>query len=459
VSSPITFSGFNNIDFNTVLNALIAQDSQPLTNLQTEQSNIKAQSTTYGTLATNLGTLDTAVQALGPTGSVTTLGATSSDPTSVAATVSGAGVAGQYDVIVNQLAKAQVTASASTAPDANTTVVATSGTITIGGVAVAISGPQTLQQLAATINGTTGIGVTASVIQAGTSSFRLVLTGTQTGAANAFTITNGLTGGTGVTFTDTNGDGVSGDTPADNAQQATNADVLVNNVEVVSASNTLTSAIPGVTLQLEQQDPTSTIAVTVAADGSSLASTLQNFISAYNSLQSFVTSQNTAAGSGDPTSIAHDSLFRGLQRQLTAVLQANYGTSALQNLAQIGVEFTQTGTLQLNSTMFQAAIATNPSAVQSLVAGSGSAFDSLSTAIETYTQGSGLISIQQTSLTNQATALGNQITDMQNRLNIERATLQAEFTAADTAISSLQSQTSSLTSLGNSMSTNSLSQN
>ena len=459
MSSPITFSGFNNIDFNTVLNALIAQDSQPLTNLQTEQSNITAQSTTYGTLATNLATLDTAAQSLGPTGSVTTLAATSSDPTSVAATVSGTGVAGQYDVIVNQLAKAQVTASASTAPDANTTVVASGGTITIGGVAVTVSGPQTLQGLADTINNTTSIGVTASVVQSGTSSFRLVLTGTQTGAANAFTVTNALTGGTGVTFTDTDGNGIAGDSPADNAQQAANADLLVNNVEVVSASNTITAAIPGVTLQLEQQDPTSTIAITVAADGSSLASSLQNFISAYNSLESFVTSQNTAAGSGDQTSIAHDSLFRGLQQQLTAVLQANYGTGALQNLAQIGVEFTQTGTLQLNTNMFQAAIASNPSAVQALVAGSGNAFDSMSTAIETYTQGSGLISLQQTSLANQATELGNQITDMQNRLNIERTTLQAEFTAADTAISSLQSQTSSLTSLGNSMSTNSLSQN
>ena len=38
MSSPITFSGFNNIDFNSVLNALMTQASQPLTALQTRQT-------------------------------------------------------------------------------------------------------------------------------------------------------------------------------------------------------------------------------------------------------------------------------------------------------------------------------------------------------------------------------------------------------------------------------------
>ena len=50
------------------------------------------------------------------------------------------------------------------------------------------------------------------------------------GAANAFTITNALTGGTGVTFTDTDHDGMSGDSAADNAVEATDASLLVNNI-------------------------------------------------------------------------------------------------------------------------------------------------------------------------------------------------------------------------------------
>ena len=37
MSTPITFSGFNNIDFNLVVNSLMQQASQPLTSLQTQQ--------------------------------------------------------------------------------------------------------------------------------------------------------------------------------------------------------------------------------------------------------------------------------------------------------------------------------------------------------------------------------------------------------------------------------------
>ena len=46
MGSTITFSGFNDIDFNTVLNALMDQASQPLTALQTQQSALQSQVTT-----------------------------------------------------------------------------------------------------------------------------------------------------------------------------------------------------------------------------------------------------------------------------------------------------------------------------------------------------------------------------------------------------------------------------
>ena len=55
---------------------------------------------------------------------------------------------GLYDVVVQELARAQVTASTSTTHDADTTVVATGGTLTIGSVAVIIDVPMTLKGLA-----------------------------------------------------------------------------------------------------------------------------------------------------------------------------------------------------------------------------------------------------------------------------------------------------------------------
>jgi hypothetical protein len=47
------------------------------------------------------------------------------------------------------------------------------------------------------------------------------LTSTLTGAANAFTVTN--SGGAGLSFLDTDGNGVTGDSAADNAVSASDA--------------------------------------------------------------------------------------------------------------------------------------------------------------------------------------------------------------------------------------------
>ena len=356
-------------------------------------------------------------------------------------------------MIVQTLAKAQVTASASVAPDADTTTVADGGSLTINGKAVTISGAVTLSGLADAINNTADVGVTAAVVQTGASAYRLVLTSSATGTANAFTVTNALTGGTGVTFTDTDADGVSGDSAADNAVQAANASVLVNNVQITSSSNTLSSVVPGVTLTLLKQDPAATIGVDVAPDTSALQDKLTSFINAYNGLQTFLTTQATSAASGDKTSIARDPLVRQLSSQLRQTINSSYSTgSSFNYLAQIGVEFTQSGTMQLNTTSFNDAVANGAADASKLLAGTSSvdgAFTTLNTFLSEYTQNSGLISTAQQLLNDQASSLGQQIVNMQARLAIQKTTLQKQFTAADLAMTQLQSQTGALASFAN----------
>src|SRR5262245_12714928 len=260
--AAISFSGFNNIDFGSIVTAIMAQESQPLTTLTSRQTALNTESTAYRTLATKLSTLDSAAAALSDTTTVTKYTATSND-SSLSVSAGSDATPGQYEVVVSKLARAQVTASATTAADANTTAVATGGSLTIGGTQVQISGSVTLQGLATAINGTSGITVKASVIQTAPGAYRLALTGTNTGAANAFTITNALTGGTGIGFTDTDHDGISGNTTGaggDNAVDASDAAVLINNIAVTSTTHTLSGAIPGVTLTLNKEDAAKTIA-------------------------------------------------------------------------------------------------------------------------------------------------------------------------------------------------------
>jgi flagellar hook-associated protein 2 len=177
VGSAITFSGFNDIDFSVVLNAIMTQESQPLVALQARQSAMKSRATTFGTLATRTSTLQSAAEALSDSTSIASYTATSNDPTAVAVSAGSSAFPGRYEIVVNELARSQVMASSSSSPDADTTVVANTGSLVVGGHTIAISGPVTLKQLAQTINDDSASPVRASVVQAGPTSFRLVLSG------------------------------------------------------------------------------------------------------------------------------------------------------------------------------------------------------------------------------------------------------------------------------------------
>jgi flagellar hook-associated protein 2 len=447
-TSPITLSGFNNIDFSVVINALMAQESLPLTQLQNQQVNVQTQEGLYQTLNTKLATLNTAVQALSNPVSVIPYAATSSDSTTVAATASSSAQPGRYEVVVNSLAHSQVTASTSTTPDANTTIVATGGSITIGGQQVNIGSGVTLQGLADAINNTSGITVTAGVIQTAPNAYQLILTSNSTGAASAFTISNQLTGGTGVTFADNNNNGISGDQDADNAVKATDASITINNITVTSASNVLTSSIPGVTLTLNQQNPKETVVVSVAQDPSQLTTNINTFVSAYNDIASFYSDQRAAAKAGSPN-LARDPTLRAVLDDLRNAIFGTYGAGSLNSLPLVGIGFDQGGKLLVDSTALTSALTTDAAGVANLFAGNlTGAFNAIGTVLDNYSGPAGYVGTAETQLSDQLTRLQDQITQAQTRLALVKLQLQQEFSAADQIMSTLNAQSSSLSHLG-----------
>jgi len=60
MGSPITFSGFNNIDFGTVLNAIMQQEHAPIDTIEAQQKSLQTKNSAFATLATKLGALKTA---------------------------------------------------------------------------------------------------------------------------------------------------------------------------------------------------------------------------------------------------------------------------------------------------------------------------------------------------------------------------------------------------------------
>ena len=458
MGSQVTLSGFNKIDFNMILEAVMQQEQAPLRSLQTQQQTLTSRNSRYATLATKLSTLESAAKDLGDASAFVGHTLSLSDSTALTASATTSARAGTYNVVVSELARSQVTASASVAPDADTTPVAMAGslTITAGGtlVTVELTGAVTLNELASRINATPGMPVTATVIRASSTAYRLVLTSNTIGTDGRFTVTNGLTGALAFTDSSEPPDGVSGDLDGDNAVVATDAVALVNNVEVRSSNgNTIAGAIPGVTLTLSKKGASTT--VFVSDDMATTKTRIKKFVDAYNDLLKFYDDQRSAAASGDDSNLSRDPLMRSLKSTLRNALTAAYGTGDIKSLSTVGIGFDTSGRLSFESTRFDDRAAAAPETIRALfggTTGTPGAFDAIQSLVESYTKTGGLLGNVRDRVDVQLSALSRRIDDAQDRLDRRRLSLQQEYIAADMLMTRLNSDASALSSLGSSYS-------
>lgn len=439
MGSPITFSGFNSIDFNQILNAVMQQERVPYNRLQTQKTTLETQNSQFGTLAGKLTTFETAVDALKVQDSLAFLSATSTD-TGVGVSTTTGTVTGTYDVAVTELARAQVKTSTTTYGSV-ADVAATGGSLTLTptngdpATVVTISASTSLQGLADAINAKTDSPASASIVQTSPGVYQLMLAARETGTDNTFTVTSGLTGGPALTFA-----GV-------DTQTALDAELTVNGLPVTSSSNTLTDVVSGVTLTLTKKDVAAT--VTVARDLTKAKDAITKFINSYNDIVTFAKDQASAAAGGK-ASIGRDPLLKGLRDALRSAAMDEYTTGgSFERLAAIGIGFDMTGKMILDSEVFDDAIAAAPADVQTLISGAsgeGQAFGAISTLLDDYTKAGGLVALIRERITDQVSTLSTRLDTLDSQLAVRRIALQQQYTAADLAMTRLKSQSASLSS-------------
>jgi flagellar hook-associated protein 2 len=112
MGSPITLSGFNNIDFKAITDIIIKSERQQITGLETDKRTEQTKLTAYGSLNTSLSSLRSAFDALNTQDAYESLKATSSDTTVLSATATSDATTGTFTLNVTSLARPQVTISA-----------------------------------------------------------------------------------------------------------------------------------------------------------------------------------------------------------------------------------------------------------------------------------------------------------------------------------------------------------
>ena len=407
------------IDVSSIVDQIIFAEQAPERIWQQQQIALAAQTSSLNSLSSGVNALKAKVQALSDlSGAFAAQVATSSQPDLVTVSAQSNAAAGVHTLIINHLG---TVSSYYTEPVASSSTTLAHGTFTLasgeGTSLITIDASNdTLDKLSAYINAN-NYGVQASVINDADGA-RLAL----------LSKTSGLPGDLSVTL---NGTGLVFQKSADGI----NASFSLDGVPLSSTTNTVSSPLPGVTLNLLAANPAKPVTISVGPDTAGITQAIDDFVSAYNSAIGSVNSQFKASANSGAGPLANNSALRSLQSSLLSdVTYSVTGNNGVVNLASIGIDLQNDGTLSVDSSKLSSALSTQFADVktffQSGVAGGfGNNFSSDLTALTS--PATGLLSLNLNENNANQQALTRQINDFEDRLANRRQFLINQYSQVD----------------------------
>ena len=429
LSSPGIGSGIN---VNQLVSQLVAAERAPEDRrISRLESDARADLTAFNQIKTVLGSLRTAANALDGASGTAGRKATVQADAGFTASATSAAALGRYSIEVESLATAQKRQSAAVAASANLGGGTLSFTVGSETFNVTLGATNTITELRDAINTATGgKGLSATVVNGDAGSV-LVLNAAKAGSAGAITINAtgaiaGFTGGLAVTTV------------------ATDAVVKVDGVTRTSDSNRITDLIGGVTLDLTKAQDNSTFTLDVVADNTSVRTALQTFVGSYNAaLAALRNAGNFNADTRTGGPLVGDAAVRGLQQQLRGAVGNAFG-----ELSALGIRSSKDGSLTVDASKLDAALAADPAAAERLFdkATVGSLGNVLGARLEgAVAPNTGLLDSRTKALDSRLRGLDSDRERLEVRMTKIEANYRRQYTALDGLVAQLQSTSSFLT--------------
>ena len=415
----VSFQGVTSgLQTDSLISAIMAQESLGVQRLQDKQTQNTNRSAALNTMRTQLESLTVSMASLYDSFNKRTVTSTDADSTYVTATATGA-TNGSYEVKVSQVATSAKLSSTMASGEPTNLAVAdpnaailtsSSGSFAVQGTDGVVKtfqlGNNSLNGLRDAINAS-GAGVTASIVNTGkgTNPYQLVLTAKDTTTGNTATGT-GVTGGkvtlaaianqdssattvvdslgiSSGTITGTFADptGLSGGLSSSGSNIGQDALFSINGIEMTRQSNIVDDAVDGVTFTLQKGDTSNATTLTVAQDKTSASTAMQDVITKYNAIITTYKSatQTTKDSEGvtiTPGVLTNDVVARSIISQIRSVMSGSpeglSDSATYKSTSQLGLKTNVDGTLSLDATVFQKALATDPVAVRNVFVFSGS---------------------------------------------------------------------------------------
>jgi flagellar hook-associated protein 2 len=416
------------IDTTSIVNQLLNAARAPIRGLQSQIDLLSTRKTKLQELNTLLGDLKTALGTVDGSGELPSYSANSSQPDALGVTVTGDVTPNSYDVRVDRLAESTLKRSQGfSSTDQNLRrgdLKITVDSQTVNVPLETSEGTRTPQGLADYINENVD-GVRAYILNTGSGStpYRLMIEGEQTGAAHQVTTSISFHGGGGTKLS------------LSTQRNAVDAKLNIEGLTVYNESNTPDDILPGI--QFDLKGLTSGFAkVTVGYDPTEMATKAESVVTAYNALTEYFAKN---IGIDANAAIQGDQTVRTIQRRLQSVLSAGYGNSEIAGLNSIGIGTAQDGTLEFDSAAFTSKAGSNFEALVDMLTGSdglfGAMYDQVDTVIDPST---GIIQPRLDSIDTQVDSLNDNIDDAEYRLEIYEATIRSQFTAMEGLLAQYQ---------------------
>jgi len=444
----------SNLPLQDTLDSLRENAELALKPLQERQSSYKSQISAYGMLQQAVSALQKAAAALGKADTLNPVKATSSDDKIATVSSKTGALPGQYTVTVEQLATTERLRSGE--PTSRTEQHSTGGTIEIKvgdkTQTIELGDDTSLNGIVKAINGDDDALVHATLINNGTDDGSYLMLTSKTegedGAIASITVTDNDDVAAILSY-EAGGD--------DNAltvqQEAKNAKLTVNDVEVTSSSNTVTDILDGVTLNLVKTTDTDageSITITVASDTDATEKSIRDFVTAYNSLQSTISNLTAFdVGSETQSALTGDSTTRSIQQSIASALRVNTSEGVLRSLGELGIttdiNSSIKGQLTIDGDKLKQALKDNPADVTRLFAGPGGLAERMKTAIDPMLGANGSIKHRTDGLQDSIDSLDDQLESRKTAIDAQIEVYRQQFVQLDVLVSQMNSMSSYLT--------------
>jgi flagellar hook-associated protein 2 len=414
VSSSTSATG-SSLDVASIVSQLMEVESKPLAKLDTKISASTMKISTLGVFKGHLSTVQAAIKDLQTPTNFSAWSANLSNENVASAELATTAAAGSYQLDVIQLARPSIWNVAGFTTEA-----------------AALSWYNDAGQ--------TGLrsSADATVLKSATGQFVLSLKATTTGTAAGFTISNAaLTAGL----------------TASEYQTARDAQFNLNGVSFVRATNSVTDALTGVTLNLKSVTG-SPVTLTVSQAASSAKPKLDALVKAYNDLQTFYKTQTQASADASTRGLLNSDFAVGsmMREILTGLMMPITGVSGAAltgqtDLSALGLKLLDSGQLAVDDSLLAKATTLQSRLANGLTIGyNATSGNDLTTRISAMFTSGGVLQERIDNEQKVQQDLNTRKTTLQDKLANIQSRYTAQYAALDALLFKLQSTSTSLKS-------------